>query len=363
VMAEEYLAEKVAAALGDICGVVVSVQIAPEDAAARRTATVRVPRRYLAAAGRARLGRPGDAEQVRAILIEQTDGIRRTVASVIGARDAADVSVEWYADAPDETLASEAAQAGSGGLYVLAALCAIGGAAAAGLLGLRRFRRQAGKRDESPCRAGRPSLLAEADAHRILELVRDEHPQAIALVLSRLGPAKAAIVLAGLEPARKAEVMRRLDGAEAVAPDIASEVEAALLSRLAGAPGRDEVEREAPRSTAAAAPQAMEPLHGRSFVFEDLAQIPAGRLADGLRILPEEDLVLALRTAGDGLKKKLLSCLPDGSARKIRREMSRIGPVRLMDVEAAQQRVVEALRQAEMGSYAADDGVRREVPA
>jgi flagellar motor switch protein FliG len=98
-------------------------------------------------------------------------------------------------------------------------------------------------------------------------------------------------------------------------------------------------------------PDLAESIRGRMFVFEDIARIPRSRLRPALEVLESEELAIALRTTGEDVKKKVLGSLPRRSAREVRQEMHRIGPVRLSDVEGAQQCVMEAIRRTERGVY------------
>ena len=157
----------------------------------------------------------------------------------------------------------------------------------------------------------------------------------------------------------------------AVDPDVARHVGQSLQAKLAaaGAPGRraggEQVLADILRHAGAAAedvvlrglgerqPELVHAVRRRTFVFEDIVDLPAGLLCEAVGLLTGEDLAIALRTAGQQVRSKVLKALPSATARHIRRQMERIGPVRLSDVEAAQQRVVEAVRNVREGQYAA----------
>ena len=89
------------------------------------------------------------------------------------------------------------------------------------------------------------------------------------------------------------------------------------------------------------------------FVFEDVSLLPRAVLASALEGLGSDELAIALRTASKEVKEKVLAGLSRQAGAKVRQEMDRIGPVRLSDVEAAQERVVEAVRRLEAGRYVA----------
>jgi len=87
-----------------------------------------------------------------------------------------------------------------------------------------------------------------------------------------------------------------------------------------------------------------------------VALLPRTVLRSALESLGSDELAIALRTAGKAVTEKMLSSLPRDAAGKVRQEMERIGPVRLSDVEAAQERVVSAVRRLEGGLYTSSSG-------
>ena len=99
-----------------------------------------------------------------------------------------------------------------------------------------------------------------------------------------------------------------------------------------------------------------ESIRKRMFVFDDVALLPRTVLRSALESLGSDELAIALRTAGKAVTEKVLSSLARGAAGKVRQEMERIGPVRLSDVEAAQERVVSAVRRLEGGLYTPSAG-------
>ena len=90
-------------------------------------------------------------------------------------------------------------------------------------------------------------------------------------------------------------------------------------------------------------PALAESIRKRMFGFEDIASMSTKRLRASLEQVPSDELAIALRTAGEELKKKVLSSLSAAAGKAVREEMDRIGPVRISDVEAAQRRVLEAV--------------------
>ena len=87
------------------------------------------------------------------------------------------------------------------------------------------------------------------------------------------------------------------------------------------------------------------------FAFEDIARFPTKHLRGALQTVDREELAVALRTAGREVRRRIFSGLSLSGARRVRQEMERIGPVRLSDVEAAQQQIVEVLSSVDFGEY------------
>ena len=202
-------------------------------------------------------------------------------------------------------------------------------------------------------------------------MLEGEHPQTTALVLAHLGPGKAAAVLAGLEPERQVDVVRRVATLGTPAGEVAGEIARGLASRLGKSalveaePGGLSTAAEILQHAGYDAEQAVlegleddEPVLADSirrhmFIFEDIASLPAEMVGRALVPLACDDIAVALRTAGDEIRGKVLSGL-GAAAGPVREAMERIGPVRLSDVEAAQQRVAMAVRQVHGGTYVSD---------
>ncbi len=247
-----------------------------------------------------------------------------------------------------------------------------GGLAMAGLVcgyiaWLRRRRVQPGEQmiPDEPELTGRFAFLRSVSVEQVADLLRDEHPQTLALVLTCLPPVQAAGVLKVLGPAHQARVASRVVRLDETDEQTLDEIEVALHRRLARPdPGAREGEDMGMLTIARlldhagrgglAAPARDDQ---RDLRFEDIVTVPADRLREALGRLEVEELAVALRTAGKALTHKLLACLGASRAAQVRREMERIAPVRLSDVEMAQQHVVEAVRRlaAERSGRSSDE--------
>ncbi|MFW5798615.1 MAG: flagellar motor switch protein FliG [Planctomycetota bacterium] len=209
-------------------------------------------------------------------------------------------------------------------------------------------------------------FLQKAESENLLTFIQDEHPQTVALILAHLGPSQAAEVLAGLAPKRQIEVVRRIANMEQTNPDIIKEVEKGLEVRLSaiinqkfekagGVESVSEILNLADRSTEKGIlesleeddPDLVEQIRRLMFVFEDIMLVDDKGVQQVLKEIEQEDLGLALKTASDELKEKIFRNMSERAATLIREDMEYMGPVRISDVEAAQQKIVDVVRRLE----------------
>ena len=217
-------------------------------------------------------------------------------------------------------------------------------------------------------------MLQKASAEELRALLHGEHFQTIALVLSHVEPTTAAKVLAAFDRDRQIEVSRRIAALAAVDVDVVAEAVRGLLSRrqIGQAEGEDRaggigrvarILHHAGYATEQAVldglmgtePALAESIRKRMFVFEDVSELPREVLMSALESLGSDELAIALRTASRKVTERVLSGLSRDAVAKVRVEMERIGPVRLSDVEAAQERVISAVRRLEAGRYVSAD--------
>lgn len=394
---EAFFADKIRSALGHIASLVVGADVERQDDQPRcRSVALLVPRSYLQGLGDYRQGGQ-DGEADAAFAAGQLDRIREIVIRVTGLEDAQKVWADWYvdqaagppvvADTPTAISRLKPWQAALAG-----ATCAAGAVAILGAVLLKRRRRRAMLRQlrqrhkrlrrgldgrQGPVRPTLAQVLDRLRGARIAAILGQEHPQVAAVALSRLAPQRAAAVLAQFDAARQAEVMARLAAAGRLAPELVAQIEQALVDRLTDTehPGPEQAELHAAQviqqmpsegqavlaELGRLEPELAESVRARMAPFEQLLEVPPDRLALSLRQLDERELAVALRAAGKELKDRILSCLPAPASRAVRKRLGRLGPVRLGDIELAQQRVVEAVQSLEAGRYVS--AARREVLA
>ncbi len=210
------------------------------------------------------------------------------------------------------------------------------------------------------------SFLQKAESESLLTFMQDEHPQTIALILAHLPPGMGSEILAGLAPAKQIEVVARIANMEQTNPEVIREVERGLEQRLAGIMSQRfqkvggveavaEILNRADRATEkgiletleAEDPDLVEQIRRLMFVFEDILLVNDKGIQALLKEVDNEELALALKTASDEMKQKIFNNMSERAATLIREDMEYMGPVRLSDVEAAQQRIVDIVRRLE----------------
>jgi flagellar motor switch protein FliG len=210
------------------------------------------------------------------------------------------------------------------------------------------------------------SFLQKAESENLLTFIQDEHPQTIALILAHLAPQKASEILVGLPSQKQIEVVKRVANMEQTNPEVIKEVERGLEHRLSDivsqtfekAGGVDtvaEILNLADRSTEkgimegleAEDPDLVEQIRRLMFVFEDILLVNDKGIQSVLKEVDNEELALALKTASDELKQKIFKNMSERAAQLIQEDMQYMGPVRVSDVESAQQKIVDIVRRLE----------------
>ena len=210
------------------------------------------------------------------------------------------------------------------------------------------------------------AFLQKAESENLLTFIQDEHPQTIALIVSHLPHHKASEILVGLGEEKQIEVVRRVANMEQTNPDVIREVELGLESRLSsmimhsmekvgGVETVAEILNLCDRSTERTImdgvehedPNLVENIRRLMFVFEDIALVDDKGIQRVLKEIENDELCVALKTASEELKDKILGNMSSRAAEMIREDMEFMGPVRVTDVEAAQQRIVDVVRRLE----------------
>jgi flagellar motor switch protein FliG len=206
----------------------------------------------------------------------------------------------------------------------------------------------------------------KADPTQLLSFLQDEHPQTIALVLSYLEPEQAATVLASLPQELQAEVARRIALMNGTSPDVIAEVEQVLEAKLSTmasvdsthAGGVDAVvkilngvdrgtEKVILESLEVQDPELADEIKKRMFIFEDIVLLDSRSIQRVIRDVDPQDLQLALKVSGEEVREVVFANMSKRMVETFKEEMEFMGPVRLRDVEDAQQRIVGVIRRLE----------------
>ncbi|NPU89883.1 MAG: flagellar motor switch protein FliG [Fervidobacterium sp.] len=209
-------------------------------------------------------------------------------------------------------------------------------------------------------------FMRNADVVQIVNFLQSEHPQTIALVLSFLEPRIAAQVLGALPENLQIEVIKRISLLERASPDVVKEVEKLLEKKFAGVAtqtlsavgGLDtaaEIMNNLDRSTEKnimerltyESPELAEEIRRRMFVFEDILKLDDRSVQLVLREVNTQDLAVALKGASEELKQKIFNNMSKRAQQLLKDEIEFMGPVRVKDVEEAQQKIINIIRRLE----------------
>ena len=209
-------------------------------------------------------------------------------------------------------------------------------------------------------------FLKRADPGQIVSFIQDEHPQTIALILAHLDPQVSAVVLSALPQDVRSEVVMRIANMDRTPPEIVREVERVLERKMASvfsqgftfAGGIKEVaeilnrvERGTEKSIMADLeerdPELADEIARLMFTFDDLIHVDDSGIQKAMREFEQKDLALALKGASDEVKEKILRNMSERARELIQEEMEFMGPVRMRNVEEAQQKIVSVIRRLE----------------
>ena len=209
-------------------------------------------------------------------------------------------------------------------------------------------------------------FIRKTDPSQIINFIQDEHPQTIALILSYLSPAQSASILSSLAPDRQADVARRIAVMDRTSPDVIKEVEKVLESKLASLVNQDYTiiggvdavveilntvdrgtERHIMETLEIEEPELADEIRKKMFVFEDILLLDDKAIQRVLRDVDNSDLEMALKSANEQVQNAIFKNLSSRLAVMIKEDMEFMGPVRMKDVEEAQQKIVNIIRKLE----------------
>jgi len=209
-------------------------------------------------------------------------------------------------------------------------------------------------------------FIRKTEASQILNFIQDEHPQTIALILSYLSPQQAAGIIGALSPEKQTDVAKRIAMMDRTSPDVIKEVENILEQKLSSLVSQDytivggvdsvvEVLNTVDRGTEKhimenleiEEPELADEIRKKMFVFEDILLLDDRSIQRVLRDVENNELAVALKNANEEVQNAIFNNLSSRLADMIREDMEYMGPVRVKDVEEAQQKIVNVIRKLE----------------
>lgn len=209
-------------------------------------------------------------------------------------------------------------------------------------------------------------FVRKTDALQLLNFIQDEHPQTIALILSYLSSQQASAIISALPPENQADVAKRIAVMDRTSPDVIKEVERVLESKLANLVNQDytviggvdrvvDILNSTDRSTEKHImeileiedPELADEIRKKMFVFEDILLLDDRSIQRVLRDVDNNELALALKGANEEVQNAIFNNLSKRLAEMIKEDMEFMGPVRMKDVEEAQQKIVNIIRKLE----------------
>ncbi len=209
-------------------------------------------------------------------------------------------------------------------------------------------------------------FVRKTDASQLLNFIQDEHPQTIALILSYLSPGQASAITSALAPEKQTDVAKRIAQMDRTSPDVIKEVEKVLEQKLSSLVNQDYTivggvdsivdilntvdrgtEKHIMESLEIEDPELADEIRKKMFVFEDILSLDDRSVQRVLREVDNNELAVALKGSNEEVQNLIFNNLSKRLATMIKEDMDFMGPVRLKDVEEAQQKIVNIIRKLE----------------
>ena len=209
-------------------------------------------------------------------------------------------------------------------------------------------------------------FIRRTDPAHLLNFIQQEHPQTIALILAYLEPNKASIILQNLPHEVQSDVARRMATMDRTSPEVLREVERVLEKKLSSLSSEDYtaaggvesiveilnlVDRASEKQIIEALededPELAEEIKKRMFVFEDIVMLDDRAIQKVMREVDSQELAKALKSVDSEVQDKIFKNMSKRAASMLKEDMEYMGPVRLKDVEEAQQKIVSIIRHLE----------------
>jgi flagellar motor switch protein FliG len=208
--------------------------------------------------------------------------------------------------------------------------------------------------------------LRKTDPQQLAKFIHSEHPQTIALILSHLNPSQAAGLLFSLPAEMRADVALRMASLDQISPEIITKIATVIGSKLKTL---GELSREAYGGVHAVSemfnrldantskdildsiekvnPTLVETIRHLMFVFEDLLLLDTTAIKEVLAKMDRKILTVALKGTSEAMKNHMLQAMSQRGAEMLREDMDALGPIKIKEVEAAQQQIIAVVRHLE----------------
>jgi len=209
-------------------------------------------------------------------------------------------------------------------------------------------------------------FIRRTDPAHLLNFIQQEHPQTIALILAYLEPQKASVILQNLPDEIQSDVARRVATMDTTSPDVLREVERVLEKKLSTVSSEDYtaaggvdsiveilnlVDRSSEKSIIESLededPDLAEEIKKKMFVFEDIVMLDDRSISKVLREVNNDEMAKALKQVDAEVQDKIFRNMSKRAGAMLRDEMEYMGPIRVKDVEEAQQKIVSIIRHLE----------------
>ena len=209
-------------------------------------------------------------------------------------------------------------------------------------------------------------FIRKTEPSQVLNFIQDEHPQTIAMILSYLSPGQASMILGALDPDKQADVAKRIATMDRTSPEVIKEVERVLERKLSSLINQDYTiaggvdalvailttvvrgaERRIMESLEIEEPELADEIRKKMFVFEDILLLDDRAIQRVMRDVDNSDLSVALKGANEEVQAAIFKNMSSRMATMIKEDMEFMGPVRMKDVEEAQQKIVGIIRKLE----------------
>jgi flagellar motor switch protein FliG len=208
--------------------------------------------------------------------------------------------------------------------------------------------------------------IQKADPQLLAKFIHSEHPQTIALVLSHLNPSSAAALLTSLPPGIRSDVAQRMASLDQISPEIIMKIASVIGGKLSALGdfsresygGVRAVSEMMNRLDSTSSREILDHIDSQDanlaatirhlmFVFEDLLLIGPTGLKEVVAKVERKALTIAMKGTSEQLRNQILGCMSQRGADMLREDMESLGPVKIKEVESAQQQIITIVRQLE----------------